>query len=118
KICSSASATPEKYGLRRSGKGTTLVRDDAVGTLRLSRPGSGRGARGGHRMRLESDVQTHTRAHLTAFPRIVPMQEVARDTGPASAPARRSVTGRLARVLLVALAYYVGARIGFLFQSP
>ena len=77
KVCSSWSATPEKYGLRISGKRSTLVGDDAVRSLRLVRPGKTRGATGGHRMRLVADVQPHTRAHLTAFPRLLPMQDVA-----------------------------------------
>ena len=117
KVCSSSSATPEKYGLRISGKRSTLVNDDAVRSLRLPRPGTSRGATGGHRMRLVAEVQTHTRAHLTAYPRLLPMQDVALEPAPTSAAEARSVAG-LVRVLAVAVAYYVGARVGFLFQSP
>ena len=39
KICSSTSATPEKYGLRSSGKRSTLVQDDAVHPHRLAPSG-------------------------------------------------------------------------------
>lgn len=117
KVCSSSRATPENYGLRRSGKGSTLVQDDAVRLLRHARPGSNRVAIGPHRMRLDVHVQTHTRANLTAFPRLVPTRDVALDASAVSAPRQRRVAQRIALVIVVALAYYVGARIGFLFQS-
>jgi signal transduction histidine kinase len=54
---------------------------------------------------------------LTATPRILPMQDVALDATSATPPVSRRVPKRVGRVILVALAYYVGARIGFLFQS-
>ncbi|HEX4467898.1 MAG TPA: MASE1 domain-containing protein [Gemmatimonadaceae bacterium] len=54
---------------------------------------------------------------MTAFPRLLPMQDVAFEPIPATAPKPRPL-GIIVRVLAVAIAYYVGARVGFLFQSP
>ncbi|HEY7236966.1 MAG TPA: MASE1 domain-containing protein [Gemmatimonadaceae bacterium] len=69
-------------------------------------------------MRLYSHVQTRTRLHLTAFPRIVRMPDAARDAAAVTAPVRVSQVFIVWRVVLVALAYYAGGRIGFFFQSP
>lgn len=118
KICSSSPSTPEKYGLRRPGNGDTLVQDDAVFAHRLLRPEPVPGTTGSPRMRLDSHVQTRTRLHLTAFPRIMRMPDAERDTAAASAPVRGSQVSTVWRVVFVAFAYYASGRIGFLFQSP
>jgi two-component system sensor histidine kinase UhpB len=68
-------------------------------------------------MRQEAGVQTHTRAHLTAYSRILPLQDVVLETtAPTVAVPRPAAL--VARVIAVAIAYYLGAWIGFLFQSP
>ena len=74
-------------------------------------------ALGPHRMRPDVHVQTHTRANLTAFPRLMATDDVALDAPRASPAAQRYAPGRIALVMLVTLAYYVGGRVGFLFQS-
>jgi len=68
-------------------------------------------------MRIEAHVQTHAKAQLTAISRLLPTQDIALDTTPATPPVSRRLPQRVGRAILVALAYYVGARIGFLFQS-
>ena len=118
KVCSSSASTPEKYGLRRPGNGDTLVQDDAVFSHHLLRPELVPGTAGSPRMRLESHVQTRTRLHLTAFPRIMRTPDAARDAAAANAPVRVSPVSMVWRVVFVAFAYYAGGRIGFLFQSP
>lgn len=62
KICSSTGATPEKYGLRSSGKGSTLVQDDAVRPHRLAPTGVVR------RDRRPPDANRSTRANACKGP--------------------------------------------------
>ena len=72
------------------------------------------GASGDHQLRL-ADLPTHTSGPMRVFaPRAGPLA-TSRATPRES---RTSVWRRVIRLVLVAVAYYVGARIGFLFQTP
>lgn len=55
---------------------------------------------------------------MTAYPRVLPMQDVAFEPTPAAAAEQQRPLGNVVRVVAVALAYYLGGRVGFIFQSP
>ncbi|HKW47775.1 MAG TPA: MASE1 domain-containing protein, partial [Gemmatimonadaceae bacterium] len=55
---------------------------------------------------------------MTAYPRLLPMQEMAFEPIPAAAAEQQRPLGNVVRVLAMAGAYYLGGRVGFIFQSP
>lgn len=118
KVCALRRATPEKYGLRISANRGTLVVPDA-GPVRHSLRLRQRRAAGAHGMRLDSQLDARHTERLTTFRGVAPLHIVEDIAPPESAVALSPRVWRvLGRMALVALAYYVGARIGFLLQSP